>query len=177
MTTDLQRAVTASVIARWRDRHAFYRAASNGERVTLASLYRAGVLERRCWRGTDGAANAAYEYRPSSNLLTEIARNSGEQTTAALMPVHAESAAVVPVAPRLRSPTGMRDHQLQTVHDKIAPLMEPTDRTLIANALRVAAEQYRRDAAEFVSSGIQRSADGFTAQAERAEELAAVIEL
>ena len=43
----------------------FYRAADHGERVTLASLYRHAVLERRTWRGTEGATNAAYEYRLS----------------------------------------------------------------------------------------------------------------
>ena len=40
-----------------------YRAAHNGERVTLASLYRAGALTRRAWRGNAGEADAAYEYR------------------------------------------------------------------------------------------------------------------
>jgi hypothetical protein len=41
----------------------WYCAASSGERVTLASLYRAGALKRRAWRGNEGEANAAYEYR------------------------------------------------------------------------------------------------------------------
>lgn len=41
----------------------WYRAASSGERVTLASLYRKGLLVRRAWRGHAGEADAAYEYR------------------------------------------------------------------------------------------------------------------
>jgi hypothetical protein len=44
----------------------WYRASRSGERVTLASLYRAGVLTRRAWRGKDGEADAAYEYRLST---------------------------------------------------------------------------------------------------------------
>lgn len=44
-------------------RDLWYRAARSGERVTLASLYRAGVLKRRAWRGNEGEADAAYEYR------------------------------------------------------------------------------------------------------------------
>ena len=73
--TDLQKEVTSKVIAAWRTggspRH--YRAAGSGERVTLASLYRAGVLARRCWRGHEGEPDAAYEYRPSEDLLKELA--------------------------------------------------------------------------------------------------------
>lgn len=44
----------------------WYRAARSGERVTLASLYRAGALQRRAWRGREGEADAAYEYRLTS---------------------------------------------------------------------------------------------------------------
>jgi len=44
------------------------RARHNGERVTLASLYRRGLLDRRAWRGNDGDADAAYEYRLSKRL-------------------------------------------------------------------------------------------------------------
>ena len=42
----------------------WYRATSEGERVTLASLHRRGLLERRAWRGEAGDCNTAYEYRP-----------------------------------------------------------------------------------------------------------------
>lgn len=60
--TDWQRQVF-NVVAGHHLRGHWYRAAGSGERVTLASLYRAGVLERRAWRGTEGAADAAHEYR------------------------------------------------------------------------------------------------------------------
>jgi hypothetical protein len=62
--TKLQRYVFG-VVAAHHLRDLWYRAASSGERVTLASLFRAGVLARRAWRGKDGEADAAYEYRLS----------------------------------------------------------------------------------------------------------------
>lgn len=40
----------------------WYRAAHPGERVTLASLWRRGLVRRRCHRGREGEANAAHEY-------------------------------------------------------------------------------------------------------------------
>lgn len=40
----------------------WYRARSNGERVTLASLWRSGALERRARRGKEGEPDAAHEY-------------------------------------------------------------------------------------------------------------------
>lgn len=59
--TDLQREVLAAVRA---VSPAWFRARRSGERVTLANLWRHhGKLERRAWRGTEGASNAAYEYR------------------------------------------------------------------------------------------------------------------
>jgi single-stranded DNA-binding protein len=75
--TKLQRYVFGIVSAHHlRDR--WYRAASSGERVTLASLYRAGALTRRPWRGNEGEADAAYEYR-----LTEVADQALRQMLAA----------------------------------------------------------------------------------------------
>ena len=60
--TKLQRYVFG-VVSAHHLRGLWYRAAHSGERVTLASLYRAGVLTRRAWRGNEGEADAAYEYR------------------------------------------------------------------------------------------------------------------
>lgn len=40
----------------------WHRARSSGERVTLASLHRKGLLQRRARRGVEGDADAAYEY-------------------------------------------------------------------------------------------------------------------
>lgn len=57
--TDLQKETLVRVLASG----GWYRASSSGERVTLASLYRKGILERRARRGAEGDANAAYEYR------------------------------------------------------------------------------------------------------------------
>lgn len=54
----------------------WFRARRNGERVTLASLYRAGLLRRRARRGKEGAADAAYEYSPTEGFL-ELAREEG----------------------------------------------------------------------------------------------------
>lgn len=71
--TKLQRYVFG-VVSAHNLRGLWYRAAHSGERVTLASLYRAGVLQRRTWRGSEGEANAAYEYR-----LTELAEQVLQQ--------------------------------------------------------------------------------------------------
>ena len=60
--TKLQRYVFG-VVSGHHLRGLWYRAASSGERVTLASLFRAGVLKRRAWRGNEGEADAAYEYQ------------------------------------------------------------------------------------------------------------------
>lgn len=40
----------------------WYRAASSGERVTLAALYRYGELQRRVWRKGRCSADNAHEY-------------------------------------------------------------------------------------------------------------------
>lgn len=68
--TDRQKIVAKRVVA---VHPAWYRADGNGERVTLASLYRAGVLDRRARRGEEGSAAAAYEYRASNRFLEAIA--------------------------------------------------------------------------------------------------------
>lgn len=60
--TKLQRYVLGVVTAHHL-RGLWYRADASGQRVTLASLYRAGALKRRAWRGNEGEADAAYEYR------------------------------------------------------------------------------------------------------------------
>lgn len=74
--TKLQRYVFG-VVSAHHLRGLWYRAASSGQRVTLASLYRAGVLTRRAWRGNEGEADAAYEYR-----LTQQADQVLRQTLA-----------------------------------------------------------------------------------------------
>ena len=60
--TKLQRHVLG-VVSAHHLRGLWYRAARSGERVTLASLHRAGVLKRRAWRGKEGERDAAHEYR------------------------------------------------------------------------------------------------------------------
>jgi hypothetical protein len=62
------------IVATHHLRGLWYRAASSGQRVTLASLYRAGALARRAWRGNEGEADAAYEYR-----LTKVAEQALRQ--------------------------------------------------------------------------------------------------
>lgn len=64
--TDLQRRVLG-VVAAHHLRGLWYRATRSGERVTLASLYHAGALCRRAWRGVEGTPNAAHEYRLSED--------------------------------------------------------------------------------------------------------------
>ena len=67
LTLNQKRSLLRGILAARRDE--WVRAESAGERVTLASLYYAGFLERRAWRGVDGAANAAYEYRATKVVL------------------------------------------------------------------------------------------------------------
>ena len=82
--TKLQRYVFGIVSAHHLN-NLWYRAASNGERVTLASLYRAGVLKRRAWRGNEGEANAAYEYQLTQEadqvLRQTLAGSAGSEQT------------------------------------------------------------------------------------------------
>lgn len=75
--TDREQEVAVQVIYHYRQTGSgWYRASGNGERVTLASLHRKGLLRRRAWRGTEGDVDAAHEYYPSSNLLGELARHA-----------------------------------------------------------------------------------------------------
>lgn len=71
--TKRQRVVLAQVTAATR-RGEWYRAQSHGERVTLASLYYAGVLTRRAWRGKLGEPDAANEYQLSATAQGALAR-------------------------------------------------------------------------------------------------------
>lgn len=54
----------------------WFRARGRGERVTLASLYRGGLMERRVWRHGKNSADDAHEYRPTPKFV-EIARADG----------------------------------------------------------------------------------------------------
>jgi hypothetical protein len=54
----------------------WYRAASNGERVTLASLYWQGLAQRQAWRGAEGEADAAHEYKASERVIA-VMREQG----------------------------------------------------------------------------------------------------
>lgn len=49
----------------------WYRAANHGERVTLASLYYRGLLERRVWRGA-GTHSPAHEYRLTQRVYDAL---------------------------------------------------------------------------------------------------------
>jgi hypothetical protein len=62
--TDNQKTVLV-LVHRTALRGGWYRAATSGERVTLASLHSHGLLVRRARRGIEGEADAAYEYQTS----------------------------------------------------------------------------------------------------------------
>ncbi len=66
--TELQRDVLARVQS-WVGLGLWFRAEHPGQRVTLASLYRKGLLVRRVRRGKDGDPDAAYEYTTASGGL------------------------------------------------------------------------------------------------------------
>jgi hypothetical protein len=69
--TELQRSALARVLLHTAESGRWYRASRNGERVTLVSLYRRGILKRRAWRGVEGSADAAHEYRLSDTAKAE----------------------------------------------------------------------------------------------------------
>jgi hypothetical protein len=50
----------------------WYRAARSGERVTLASLFRSGLLMRQAHRGNEGEGHAAHEYKLSAMMREEL---------------------------------------------------------------------------------------------------------
>ncbi len=75
--TPLQLQVAVCVVRTWVGQRGWWRADGSGQRVTLASLYRWDLLERRARRGVEGAADAAYEYRPTQRLLEML---TGEGT-------------------------------------------------------------------------------------------------
>lgn len=66
--TTQQRHVLARVILA----DGWVRAASSGERVTLASLWRRGLLDRRTRDGRDSGANAAHEYQAAARVLDAL---------------------------------------------------------------------------------------------------------
>lgn len=71
--TELQKQVIVDVY-RATLRGQWHRARTSGERVTLASLHRYGLLDRRVRRGEEGEANAAYEYQTSKVWNEEVAK-------------------------------------------------------------------------------------------------------
>lgn len=78
--TQLQRkamvaVLKATIAGRWTRAGECGIGSSQGERVTLASLYAKGLLKRQAWSGQEGEANAAYEYQ-ASDLFMETARES-----------------------------------------------------------------------------------------------------
>ena len=73
MLTERQKVVFVKVIKADRQGQP-YRAADNGERVTLASLHRHGLLDRVAWRGIEGERDAAYEYTPHAKVRAEVQR-------------------------------------------------------------------------------------------------------
>lgn len=60
---ELHRVIVGTEAGTW------VRALSAGDRVTLASLYRAGFLDRRAWRGAEGHPDAAYEYQATKLVM------------------------------------------------------------------------------------------------------------
>ena len=71
--SEVQRQVLAAVLRAHETGH-WYRAARSGERVTLASLYRRGLLVRRAWRVGKCSADSANEYRCSEMFMEEWRR-------------------------------------------------------------------------------------------------------
>jgi hypothetical protein len=62
------------LVHRTHEKGGWYRAQRNGQRVTLASLYRKGLLQRRVWRESANSADNAHEYRCSDMFMEEWRR-------------------------------------------------------------------------------------------------------
>ena len=71
LLTDVGRETLAHV-AREHFRGGWARARRHGERASLASLHARGFLVRRAWRGNEGEADAAYEYRLTDGLAKAL---------------------------------------------------------------------------------------------------------
>lgn len=69
----VQRSVLAAV-HRAHENGQWFRARTSGERVTLASLYRHGLLTRYAWRTGKSSADDAYEYKLSDTFVEEWKR-------------------------------------------------------------------------------------------------------
>lgn len=74
MLTQLQREVLLAVARNCRAGF-WYRAQSSGQRVTLASLHRKGLLTRRVRRKGANSADNAYEYRLSEAVRAEFCKS------------------------------------------------------------------------------------------------------
>jgi hypothetical protein len=98
--TRREREVLLIVVRGWVRAGTWHRAHGSGQRPTLASLYRKGLLSRRAWRGVDGEADAAHEYRPSVELI-EALRNSpvAPAATSAPSPSRVEGGGLADRAP------------------------------------------------------------------------------
>lgn len=68
--TERQQFVLRRVIAAHRRGGKWYRAASSGERVTLASLFHRQALDRRIWRGKN--RDAAHEYQVGPHIRLQL---------------------------------------------------------------------------------------------------------
>jgi hypothetical protein len=65
---------TLAAVHRAHENGQWFRARSGGERVTLASLYRYGLLTRRVWRAGKQEADNAHEYKLSDAFVEEWKR-------------------------------------------------------------------------------------------------------
>lgn len=69
--TTLQKQVLAKVIQAT-EAGQWYRADGSGERVTPASLHSHRLAIRQAWRGVEGTADAAHEYRAAPIVLQTL---------------------------------------------------------------------------------------------------------
>lgn len=75
--TERQRAVLRAVALKapgWYRAGESGQGSSGGERVTLASLHRAGLVKRRVWRKGKSAADNAHEYAITDAVADHLAR-------------------------------------------------------------------------------------------------------
>jgi hypothetical protein len=72
LLSPIQRDLLSRIVAAHRrDPESWYRAETSGERVTLVSLERYGILKRRIWRGAN-TESPAHEYALSDMFALEL---------------------------------------------------------------------------------------------------------
>lgn len=152
MTTKRQQEVALKVARHQFRDNGWYRAEHPGQRVTLASLFRAGVLRRRAHRGVEGQPDAAYEYKLAHDVIETFRKQVGPLPPR--VPTPLQKLYVVPERTSVELTEADRIDVLAALHEEVEQLEGCDDPTASAEALRL-----RTLMGKFMPKG-PRTADG-----------------